>query len=99
MIFFLLSTIRLLTLTSIDSLGGVTSDMTDDETSDAQKNGVAYLYFIFSAICFAGITFIQTYVPETKGKSLEELNDISGGNQEPLLKDRTLSDAHNSSDF
>jgi hypothetical protein len=92
--------ISLLTLTAIDSLGGVTSDMTDDETSDAQKNGVAYLYFIFSGICFAAIIFIQTNVPETKDKSLEELNDVvSGANNEPLLKDRTLSDAHDSSNF
>jgi len=39
----------------------------DDESAAAQKNGVAYLYFMFAAICFASIIFIQVYVPETKG--------------------------------
>ena len=50
--------------------------MSDDETSDAQKHGVAYLYFIFAGINFASICFVKLVVPETKGKSIEELNDF-----------------------
>lgn len=40
--------IGLLTLTAIHGLGGVTADMDDDETSTANKNGVAYLYLILA---------------------------------------------------
>ena len=65
--------IGLLTLPAIDALGGVKSGMDDDEKSSAEKVGVAILYFIFAIITLIGIVFMQFYVPETKGKTPEEL--------------------------
>lgn len=41
--------------------------MDDDETADARKEGVAYLYIILAGICFCAILFILAFVPETKG--------------------------------
>jgi MFS family permease len=61
--------IGLLTLSAIDGLGGVKSDMDDDEQSDAEKKGVAFLFVIFGGICFLSQVFIRFYVPETKGKT------------------------------
>lgn len=67
--------IGLLTLTSINALGGVNSSMSNDEEKKAQKNGVAILYFIFAAFCVLCLSFLNFYVPETRGKSPDELND------------------------
>ncbi len=64
--------IGLLPLTAIDGLGGVKSSMDDDETAAAEKNGVAYLYFIFAAMTACCLAFIQIYVPETKGTKADE---------------------------
>jgi hypothetical protein len=61
--------IGLLTLSAIDALGGLHSDMDDDEESEAEKRGVAYLFVVFGGICFLSQIFIRFYVPETKGKS------------------------------
>jgi MFS family permease len=61
--------IGLLTLSAIDGLGGLSSDMDDDEKSEAEKKGVAYLFVIFGGICFLSQVFIRFYVPETRGKS------------------------------
>jgi hypothetical protein len=50
---------------------------------------VAYVYFIFASITAAAIVFIHVYVPETKGKSLDELltgrDDASAAYSERLL--------------
>jgi len=35
--------------------------------------GPAYTFWIYAAICVAGFWFVQKYVPETKGKTLEEI--------------------------
>ena len=59
--------IGFLTLTAIDGLGGVRSDMSDDETAAAEKKGVAYVYFIFAGFTALAIAFIHLYVPETQG--------------------------------
>eukprot|EP01035_Chromulina_nebulosa_P026190 gene26190-34259_t len=59
--------IGFLTLTAINDLGGVQSDMTDDQTAAAEKKGVAYLYFIFAGFTVLAIAFIHIFVPETKG--------------------------------
>jgi MFS family permease len=40
--------IGLFTLTAIHLLGNNSADLDDDESSKANKNGVAYLYFIFA---------------------------------------------------
>jgi hypothetical protein len=65
--------VGLVTLTAIDLCGGVKHGMTEDEKSDAEKIGVAIVYFIFAIITFVGLVFIYTLVPETKGKSPEEI--------------------------
>lgn len=61
--------------------------MTDDETQDAQKEGVAYLYLIFAIITAISLVFIQVAVPETKGMSPEQLNDKSHSVTSPLVDD------------
>ncbi|PAA51546.1 hypothetical protein BOX15_Mlig021729g1 [Macrostomum lignano] len=35
--------------------------------------GTGNIFFLFSAMCLAGLYFVWRYVPETKGKSLEDL--------------------------
>jgi MFS family permease len=77
--------IGLLTLTAIDGLGGVESGMDDDETAEAQKKGVAYMYFIFASITALCLVFMHTVVPETKGKTVDELSGKGGGGYMPLL--------------
>lgn len=64
--------IGLLTLTAIDGLGGVKDSMDDDETAAAEKNGVAYLYFIFAAFTVMCLFFLHIYVPETKGTTPDQ---------------------------
>lgn len=82
--------IGLLTLSAIDGLGGVKSSMDDDEQSDAEKRGVAILYFIFGIISVLSLGFIQTTVPETRGKTPEELMVMSkyGGSEESEQQQR-----------
>lgn len=60
--------IGLLTLTAIDSLGGVKSGMDDDAQSKAETKGVGYLYLIFGILTACCVIFVQFLVPETKGK-------------------------------
>jgi len=38
--------------------------------------GDAYTFWLYAAICLAGWLFVVVFVPETKGKSLEELEDL-----------------------
>ena len=64
--------IGLFTLTVIDGLGGVEASMDDDETNDAKKRGVAYMYLILTGVCVCAIIFITSLVPETKGKKPED---------------------------
>jgi hypothetical protein len=64
--------IGLLTLTAIDGLGGVKKSMDDDEVASAEKNGVAYLYFIFAAFTVMCLLFMHACVPETKGTTPEQ---------------------------
>lgn len=59
--------IGLLTLTAIDSLGGVHSGMDDDAQNAAEKKGVGYLYLVFAVITASSLIFIHLIVPETKG--------------------------------
>ena len=80
--------IGLLTLSAIDGLGGVDyHNMDDDEIANAQKNGVAYLYFLFAGICFFSLIFVRAKVPETKGMVVQngDLEDLLGGGGNPLL--------------
>ena len=82
--------IGLLTLSAIDGLGNVDyHNMDDDEISNAQKNGVAYLYFLFAGICFFSLVFVKARVPETKGIVIQDgdMEDLltGGGGINPLL--------------
>jgi SP family xylose:H+ symportor-like MFS transporter len=45
------------------------------ELNDAQFNG-ALPYFIFASFCVLAFIFVWKYLPETKGKSLEEIEKI-----------------------
>ena len=75
--------IGLVTLSAIDGLGGVRSDMDDDESENAQKTGVGALYLIFAGITATAIVFLHVLVPETKGKNPEDLVTVN----QPLLAD------------
>lgn len=98
--------ISLLTLTAIDGLGGVKHSMDDDAQEDAQKKGVALLYFIFASMTVCALLFIHFVVPETKGKpstavDKDELTMVAGLNIEgdlhallrPLVAERTRDSA------
>jgi len=65
--------VGLLTLTAIDGLGGVEAGMNDDQQILHQKTGCGILYFIFLLITGASLIWMHFYVPETKGKTPEEL--------------------------
>lgn len=45
----------------------------------AESFGMYINYFIYSISCFTGVIFTLTYVPETKGKTLQEIQDILNG--------------------
>lgn len=64
--------VAMCTLLAINSLGGVTDSMTDEEASFAKKKGVGYLYLVFSCITFVSAAYIAIKVPETKGKVPED---------------------------
>jgi hypothetical protein len=78
--------IGLFTLSVIYGLGGVSSSMDDEETNDAEKNGVAYLYFILAGVCIFAITFITFVVPETKGRKPEDFMVLEDAAYSPILK-------------
>ena len=75
--------VGLVTLTAINELGGVTSGMTDEEETKAEKKGVAYLYLFFAVVCFVANMFIHFHVQETKGKTPSAMQQHSV--QNPLL--------------
>lgn len=69
-------------LLTINALGGVKSSMSTDETQEAEKHGVAYLYIIFAIVSCVSCGYIYMIVPETKGKKPEDFADASSA---PLL--------------
>ena len=74
--------IGLLTLTAIKELGGSEARMDDDETNDANKKGVAFLYGIFAVISACAYTFISVHVPETKGKNPKDFMHSASDSEE-----------------
>lgn len=65
-----------LTLTAIEGLGGVKNSMDDDAKTQHEKKGVGWLYAIFVLVNIAALMFVHFVLPETKGKTPEQ---ISGG--------------------
>jgi MFS family permease len=77
--------IGLLTLTAISKLGGSDASMDDDETNDANKKGVAYLYGIFAIISACSFAFITVHVPETKGKNPKDFMDHASEDDDAVM--------------
>lgn len=46
----------------------------------AAEVGNAGSFWIFAAWCAVGVVFVYKYLPETSGKSLQEIQDILNGN-------------------
>jgi major inositol transporter-like SP family MFS transporter len=50
--------------------------------------GISGTFFIFVALGVAGLLFLKAYMPETKGKSLEELEEeFKTGDKEALVRE------------
>ena len=50
--------------------------MDDEESEDAEREGVAYLYIVFTVMCIVSTIFIYFVVPETKGKTPEDFDPV-----------------------
>ena len=48
--------------------------------------GMAGTFWLYAAICFAGFVFVWFLVPETKGKSLEQIERDKGIAKEVLIQ-------------
>jgi MFS family permease len=59
--------IAMFTLTSIDALGHVQPGSDDTVKTEAEKTGVAILYYIFSGVTLCTILFIHFVVPQEAG--------------------------------
>lgn len=55
----------------------------------SEWEGIYLNFLIFSLACFVGVAFVILYVPETRGKTLEEIQDILNGvkNCKPTMSD------------
>jgi hypothetical protein len=84
-------------IVAIDFLGGTKNNMDDDETADARKEGVAYMYIILAGVCTCATLFILGFVPETKGKSAEDfLTEYKGEKIGKFEVSADIFDRHNS---
>ena len=91
--------VGLLTLSAIDGLGGVQSGMDDEEKEDAEKKGVALMYFVFAGITALCLAFLHLYVPETKGKTPEQILNLGkAGVMKPLLAEGDADEHDSGSD-
>lgn len=64
------------------------TDADDDSViKQSQQKGVAVLYFIFSGFCVAFLLFLEFFVPETKGKSPQDLLPPMAIAKVPLLSE------------
>jgi sugar porter (SP) family MFS transporter len=77
--------IAMLTLTTINGLGDVDDSLDDDDRlNSGQKQGVAYLDLLFGCVCAFAVYFVYFIVPETKGKTVEQLSGIESSLLESL---------------
>lgn len=54
----------------------------------AETMGVATVYGIYAACCFVSIVFVGFFLPETKGRTLEEIGQLFGGR--PASNDKPI---------
>jgi MFS family permease len=63
-------------LNIIDAVGGGSSD-------EAHKRGVAILFLFFAGVVVTAFLFIWFYIPETKGRSMQEIARLMGTDAAP----------------
>ena len=63
----------LLTLTTINGLGNVKASQDDESQTTHEKRGSGALFIVYIAVIIASLLFIYFRVPETKGKTPEQL--------------------------
>lgn len=67
-------------LTSLNIFGGVIASITTlAYQSIKERAGLCGVFWIFAFVAFFGGCFVLFYVPETKGKSLEEIQSMLQG--------------------
>ena len=59
----------------------------DSVLNRSEFNG-ALSYFIFAFLCLVTVVFVWRYVPETKGKTLEEMENLWQENSDPVVVTR-----------
>ena len=65
--------VGLLTLTAIERMGGEHDSQSADEQNKNLKLGCAIMFTLYSILTFIAMIFIHNVVPETKGKSPEDI--------------------------
>ena len=63
----------ILTLSAINGLGGVNNSEDDDAKTKSEKQGCGILFFIYCWVAAACLAYMHFRVPETKGKTPEQL--------------------------
>ena len=79
--------IGLLTLTAIEGMGGYKSSQSTDQQNNHLKSGCATMFVLYAILCLGFVYFIHKYVPETKGKTPEQ---IMGDDDKPSRQDTEL---------
>ena len=77
----------ILTLSAINGLGGVSGGEDDDAKTKSQKTGCGVLFFIYCWIAVACLMYMHFRVPETKGRTPEQLFNKHGGGGSGIGKD------------
>jgi MFS family permease len=65
--------LSLVTLTAVRAAADI--DAGSKGEASAVQRGVARIFWVFDVMCIAGLVFTATSLPETAGKSLEEVQD------------------------
>ena len=58
-----------------------------------QSLGVGWTFVLFSASCLLSFAFVFAYCPETKGKSLEEIERLFGQTNEARAQSQSRREA------